>query len=385
MIPLTKVYLVRHAEAEGNLYRRVHGWYNSLITDNGYRQIAALEARFRDVPIDAVYSSDLFRTMTTAGAVYRPKGLELHTDPGLREIHMGDWEDRTWGELAHRDRERLNLFNASDARWCAPNGENLAQVGRRMRAAVLRLAQAHPGQSIALFSHGTAIRSLLAEVKGLDQEARRAAGHSDNTAVTGLEVEGERIAVLFENDNSHLPEEISTLARQSWWRSRKSGSDAANLWFRPLDMERECGVYVEARREAWLDIHGRDIPFDGEGFLHQAMTRWRADHRAVECAMLGEEVAGVLELDSEQGSGEGVGYIPFVYMTPAYRKKGLGVQLLGEAVSIYRPRGRTVLRLRCAPDNAVAQRFYARYGFKRIGAAEGARVPLDLLEKYIGY
>ncbi len=36
---MTQIYLVRHAEAEGNLYRRVHGWYNSLITENGYTQI----------------------------------------------------------------------------------------------------------------------------------------------------------------------------------------------------------------------------------------------------------------------------------------------------------------------------------------------------------
>ena len=83
---MTTIYLIRHAEAEGNLYRRVHGWYDSLITDNGYRQIAALEKRFRGISIDAVYSSDLFRTRTTARAVYVPKGLELHTDPGLREI-----------------------------------------------------------------------------------------------------------------------------------------------------------------------------------------------------------------------------------------------------------------------------------------------------------
>lgn len=40
--PVTKLYLVRHAEAEGNLYRRIQGQYDSLITDNGYRQIAAL-------------------------------------------------------------------------------------------------------------------------------------------------------------------------------------------------------------------------------------------------------------------------------------------------------------------------------------------------------
>lgn len=26
---MTTIYLIRHAEAEGNLYRRAHGWYNS--------------------------------------------------------------------------------------------------------------------------------------------------------------------------------------------------------------------------------------------------------------------------------------------------------------------------------------------------------------------
>ena len=29
---MTTIYLIRHAEAEGNLYRRAHGWYNSTIT-----------------------------------------------------------------------------------------------------------------------------------------------------------------------------------------------------------------------------------------------------------------------------------------------------------------------------------------------------------------
>jgi len=83
---MTTIYLVRHAEAEGNLYRRIHGWYDALITDNGFRQIEALARRFADVPIDAVYSSDLYRTMTTARGVYVPKKLPLRTDPDLREM-----------------------------------------------------------------------------------------------------------------------------------------------------------------------------------------------------------------------------------------------------------------------------------------------------------
>ena len=90
---MTRIYLIRHAEAEGNLYRRVHGWYNSLITDNGYRQIAALKGRFDNIPIDAVYSSDLFRTMTTAKAIYESHALELRTRSDLREIGVSVWED----------------------------------------------------------------------------------------------------------------------------------------------------------------------------------------------------------------------------------------------------------------------------------------------------
>ena len=67
---MTKIYLVRHAQAEGNLYRRAHGMYDSLVTPQGYAQIEALRRRFADIPVDAVYSSPLLRTRTTAAAIY---------------------------------------------------------------------------------------------------------------------------------------------------------------------------------------------------------------------------------------------------------------------------------------------------------------------------
>ena len=89
---MTSIYLVRHAEAEGNLYRIAQGQDNSALTDRGWRQVRALEERFRDVKIDAVYSSDLYRTCATASSIYKPKGLPLHRDPELREICVGVWE-----------------------------------------------------------------------------------------------------------------------------------------------------------------------------------------------------------------------------------------------------------------------------------------------------
>lgn len=382
---MTKFYLVRHAEAEGNLYRRVHGWYDSLITDNGYRQIAALTARFQDIPIDVVYSSDLFRTMTTAGAVWKTHGLELHTRSDLREISVGVWEDRTWGDLERNEPQEMERFNHAAPDFQVEGSETFGQLQSRMTKAILQIAEAHPGQTVAVFSHGTAIRCLLGAIRGLKPGQLDGLGHSDNTAVTCLEVENGQFRIVFENDNSHLPEEISTLARQKWWKRQKGNSDV-HLWFRPLDMEREEKVYHTARHEAWVDIHGPKIPFDGEGFVRDAMRCWKQDcSKAVMAAMRGDELAGLLQLDLERYAGEGVGYIPFVYMMPRCRKQGLGVQLIGQAVSAYRPLGRDRLRLRCAPDNDIAQRFYRKYGFRKVGEDQGVRVTLDILEKYIGY
>lgn len=383
---MTRIYLIRHAEAEGNLYRRIHGWYDSLITENGYRQIAALEGRFAPIHIDAVYSSDLFRTKTTAAAVYRPKGLPLTTLKGLREINMGVWEDQTWGDVARLDGESLARHNAMDPVWRTEKAETFEEVRGRMERTLRAIAAEHPGQTVAVFSHGTAIRNALAVFHGMTIAESAALGHSDNTAVSLLEFDADKVRVVFENDNSHLPEEISTLARQSWWKDKGGTIDRTNLWFRPLDV---CGAeaeyYFEARREAWLSIHHTMEHFDGQGFLEQARRCAARAPESVMCAMLKDRPVGLIQMDLEQDSEKGVGYIPFYYMGPDTRKQGFGVQLLGQAVATYRPLGREYLRLRCAPDNYVAQRFYKRYGFRKIGEAEGTRVPLDMMEKYIGY
>lgn len=382
---MTCIYLIRHAEAEGNLYRRLHGWYNSLITENGYRQIAALEQRFRDIPVDAVYSSDLFRTCTTASAIVKPKGLTLNTRRALREIHVGEWEDLPFAQVALREAAEFDRFNANHPDFRCPGSETFAQVRQRAGDAILNIARDNPGKTVAIFSHGVAIRNSLARFLGYTlEETAEKVPHGDNTCVAKLLVEGDRVTVEYYNDNSHLSPEISTFAGQKWWREKGRAEDA-NLWFRPLDMEHHSEFYFQARQEAWITIHGSMLHFDGEGFLRDAKDHARYDPRSVTQVMLGDRPAGVLQLDLRRDADKGVGALPFVYLLPEARRHGLGVQLLGQAVSVYRPLGRKYLRLRCAPDNHVAQRFYQRYGFRKIGEDPGSRVPLDILEKYIGY
>lgn len=381
---MTTIYLVRHAEAEGNLYRRIHGWYNALITENGYLQMKCLEERFRDIPVDVVWSSDLYRTMTTARAVYVPKGLALHTDPQLRELNFGAWEDRTWGEVYREEPEQIALFNATSPEWRAPEGENLAEAGARLQGAITRVARENPDKTVAIFSHGTAIRQFLANVQGLSPQEWKSLSHSENTAVTCLEYEDGKFTVRFQNDASHLPQELTTLGKQVWWKKEGKARDV-NLWYRPIQWQTERELYLKARHEAWVSTHGADVPFDGESFLAAAEQHLERTPWGVTLAMADEDVVGVLELDVERYAPDNAGYIAFCYMDPSRREQNLGVQLIGQAVAFYRPMGRDKLRLRCAPYNDRAQRFYQKYGFAKIGDEVGGRVPLEILEKYIGY
>ena len=382
---MTTLYLIRHAEAEGNLYRRIHGWYDALVTENGYRQIKALEGRFAGIPVDAVYASDLFRTKTTAEAVYLPKGLPLHTDPGLREVHMGDWEDHPWGEIRETDGERLSLFNRSSPLWQAPRGESLSQVGERMERTIRSIARRHPNQTVALFSHGTAIRQFLARVRGLRPEDWPSLPHADNTAVTCLAWDGDSFHVVFEGDNSHLDDSISTLARQSWWRKGAGKGEDVNLWFRPMHREEDRERYLSARRDAWISIHGTDVPFDGPAFWEGALQAMEQSPWALTAVMARDQFAGVLQLSPRRYQEEGAGFLSLCYLTPAFRGRGLGVQLLGQAISFYRPLGRDTLRLRGSPTYEPLNRFCAKYSFRQTGQELRGSRTLDIWEKYIGY
>ena len=153
----------------------------------------------------------------------------------------------------------------------------------------------------------------------------------------------------------------------------------------PIRWDTERELYLGARRDAWESTHGLEIPFDGAGFLRDAQKHLDQSPWGVTVAMAGEEPVGLLQLDQERYSTDNAGYIPFCYMNPQRREQNLGVQLVGQAVSYFRPLGRDRLRLRCAPYNDRAQHFYRKHGFVKIGEETGSRVPLDIMEKYIGY
>lgn len=338
---MTRIFLIRHAEAEGNLYRIAHGQYDGLITDRGYRQIEVLRRRFENEHIDAVYSSDLFRARTTAKAIYEAKGLPLNLEPAFREIHMGIWEGRIWQELNTKYEQDMLCFNRQLDKYGIEGSETFQQVLDRFLPALRAVAEKHDGETVAIFSHGAALRMMLGILSGLPMSEVGETPHGDNTAVALVEYEDGNFRVVYQNDNSHQVEAgLSTFAKQSWWRDKRMMS--GGQYYRPMD-EETAKLFA--------------VPEGGE-----RIAVW-FDNRAV----------GAVQLLPEKDPT--VGWIGYYYLSEDMRGRNYGVPPLGQAVMYYRERGIDRLRIETADEHLRG--FFAHYGFKPV---EG-----NVMEKYIGY
>ena len=379
---MTRVYLIRHAQAEGNIYRRAQGFYPSPITAKGHRQIAALAERFRHEQIDALYSSDLLRAATTAGAITKYHDLPLNPEPRLREVDLGPWEDRPFGDLQYLYPDMMRAFNDDPDRWIVAGAETFPHLRARIRAAICEIAARHDGQTVACVSHGMAIRTLLSLILGIPSGEIRRLPHGDNTAVSLLEIEGENIKVIFYNDASHLEGELSTFARQSWWR--KPGlHDENNVRFRYIDPAVEGELYTEFYAEAWRAVHGSLAGFVPELYLPSARRHYTEHERSIAVILRGDEPVGLTELDTKRGEAEGYGWICLCCVKEEHRRCLLGVQLLGHAVSLFRRLGYKSIRLSVFPGNTAALSFYRENGFVKIGETPGVFGQLDIMEKMI--
>jgi len=291
---------------------------------------------------------------------------------------MGVWEDQPWGNVMHDDASQMLYFSQDPAQWKVPGSEAFSALRGRMHEVLCALGERHAGQTIACFSHGMAIRALISLIQGLPSHRISEIQHGDNTCVAELSYQDGRLRVHNYNDNSHLTEETSTFAAQLWWKNGRV-MDNTNLRFLPFDLSADGRLYTDCYREAWIAVHGTDEGFSPAPYQKSAARAASRHPQALMKVLSGTAFAGIVELDTEKAAKEGAGWVSFCYLTPAYRGKNLGVQLVGHAVSVYRRLGRKSLRLHVSVENKNAISFYEKLGFVRLGEDEGVRAPLLLM------
>lgn len=255
----TTIYLIRHAQAEGNLCRRMHGQYNSNLTSLGLRQAAALGQRFAELPLDACYASDLTRAKNTADAVCQVRGLPMQVEKDFREVAVGVWEDRSFGFLRYHYGEKLQQFVTNQKSWQIDGGESYEEYTGRFRMALDRVVSAHLGETIAVVTHSIVMKAVLRQ---LFPEVEFS--HSRNTAVTKLHWENGAYFLDAQNDSSHLTEALAAEPQRGnetiWFRQKDVLSyevmdGAVCLGTMKLQTQGSCGIWSNPEQiRAWKGV-----------------------------------------------------------------------------------------------------------------------------------
>jgi broad specificity phosphatase PhoE len=192
---VTTLYLARHGQSDWNAETRWQGHADRPLTELGRRQAGQLADRLADVPLAAVYSSDLERARATAEAVAGPRGLAVVPLADLREIDVGSWSGLTRPEAEER-------FPAAYLRWAEggqgwDDGETYEQMTDRVVRAVVGIGARHPGESVLVVAHGGPIRALHATALGIDVAAHRGLRPVEpNARLSRLGVVDGRLSVL---------------------------------------------------------------------------------------------------------------------------------------------------------------------------------------------
>lgn len=162
----TRVYLVRHGQVDGHQEKRYNGQGDVLLTGQGQLQSSQTAQYLASVPLDAVYSSDLERCLYCARLIAGQHQLEPVAEEALREVHVGEWEGRTWEELKKdypsQWQQRINDL----AHFRIPGGESLTDTASRVRPVLERVMQRHAGGHVAIVAHGGVNRIILLDAIG---------------------------------------------------------------------------------------------------------------------------------------------------------------------------------------------------------------------------
>lgn len=170
---VTRLVVVRHGRTAWNAQGLVQGHLDIALDATGQQQAAAVADALADAGVQAVYASDLQRAQQTAAPLAQRLGRPVQLDAGLRERAFGSFEGLSFATIDQRWPEHAARWRRREPDFRTPGGESLAEFRERAVAAVLRLAGAHPGEQIALVTHGGVLDLLYREATRLPLDAVR--------------------------------------------------------------------------------------------------------------------------------------------------------------------------------------------------------------------
>ena len=210
---MTRIYIVRHCEAVGNIKRIFQGHTDLDITELGAKQLEALQNRFGDIKLDRVFSSPLIRAKKTGLAIIGEKNIPLEINDGLIEINGGVIEGKEYAVVYNQFPDFKEMWTNHPEDFAPENGETMLYAYERIWETILNIAKENKGKTIACATHGGVTRCLNCRLEKNDISKMNEIPFGYNTAVTLIEFDDNlNFKVIFYDDASHITDELMNKA-----------------------------------------------------------------------------------------------------------------------------------------------------------------------------
>lgn len=197
--------LIRHGETDYNRQLRFQGHIDIPLNATGHAQAERLGRRLAEEPLDGIVTSDLQRARETAAPLLERRGGLATPDPLWREQAFGVLEGLAVPDVPRTHPELWAAWSRHEADLAPPGGESNQAFHARVLQAMSALAQARPGERIAVFTHGGVLDMLWRHAHGLPLAGARACA-IPNTGINRVLWDGRRVEILQWADDAHLQE-----------------------------------------------------------------------------------------------------------------------------------------------------------------------------------
>lgn len=181
-----RIVLWRHGRTAWNSINRFQGQEDVPLDEIGIDQARRAAQTLIGLKPAKIISSDLERARITAQALASLAGLEVLTDPDLRETYAGVWQGLTRAEIIERFPQEFAAWGGdSDIR--PGGGETRLEVAHRVTRAIENaLSDVPENGTLVVASHGGALRAGLGRLLGLEPAQWAALGVLANAQWTVL-------------------------------------------------------------------------------------------------------------------------------------------------------------------------------------------------------
>lgn len=200
---MLKLILVRHAITEDNKGCKLSGHIDSILSEEGKKQIKDLNKFLQLEKIDKIYTTTSSRTKYTVEEIAQERNMEIIEKDTLKEISFGDFEGLDFNEIKDRYPDEFQKMIDEGYNYRYPNGESLVDSYNRVVKEIKDIVNNNDNKNILICSHGGTIRNILTYLISNSYNYHWNF-RIDNCSVTTLEIDNGFAVINNMNDTSFL-------------------------------------------------------------------------------------------------------------------------------------------------------------------------------------